>query len=102
MHTVKPLDEEAVLLAARETRALFTLEEHSVIGGLGGAVAEVLAEHSDGLPVFRRFGLPSAFAATAGTQEFLRAQHGLCPESLAAEIRTALEKLQLLADRAGA
>lgn len=43
MHTIKPLDEEAILKAARETGAIVTAEEHSVLGGLGGAVAEVLA-----------------------------------------------------------
>ena len=46
MHTIKPLDESAVLRAAHETGAIVTVEEHSVIGGLGGAVAEVLADHA--------------------------------------------------------
>ncbi len=86
MHTVKPLDVAAVLSAARETGAVFTLEEHSVIGGLGGAVAEVLAESSERHVTFRRFGLPSAFCRTVGTQEFLRAQHGLSAEALAETI----------------
>src|SRR4029079_213601 len=44
MHTISPLDEEPVLDAARETNAIFTIEEHSVVGGLGGAVAELLLE----------------------------------------------------------
>jgi len=44
MHTVKPLDADSILAAAQETGAVFTLEEHSVVGGLGGAVAELLAE----------------------------------------------------------
>ena len=82
MHTLKPLDEEAVLAAARETSAIVTLEEHSVIGGLGGAVAEVLAE-SDGPRVrFRRIGLPSAFSPHIGTQEYMQRQHGLDAESI--------------------
>jgi transketolase len=92
MHTVKPLDSDAILAAARETGAVFTLEEHSVIGGLGGAVAELLAETSEGAIVFKRFGLPSAFSSVVGTQEYLRAQHGLSVESLAVAIRSALEK----------
>jgi transketolase len=92
MHTVKPLDSDAILAAARETGAVFTLEEHSVIGGLGGAVAELLAETSEGSIVFKRFGLPSAFSSVVGTQEYLRAQHGLSVESLAVAIRSALEK----------
>jgi transketolase len=44
MHTIKPLDREAVLRAARRSRVLLTVEEHNILGGLGGAVAEVLAE----------------------------------------------------------
>ena len=54
MHTVKPLDEAAVLAAASETGAIVTVEEHSVIGGLGGAVAEVLADHAVAIPFLRR------------------------------------------------
>lgn len=48
MHTIKPLDEEAVLNAAKQSRLILTIEEHNILGGLGGAVAEVLAEA--GLP----------------------------------------------------
>ena len=44
IHTIKPLDEELIIEAAKETGRIFTVEEHSVIGGLGGAVAEVLSE----------------------------------------------------------
>ena len=81
MHTLKPLDEEAVLAAARETGAILTLEQHSVIGGLGGAVAELLAEA--GVPVrFRRIGLASAFSPRVGSQEWLERQHGLDEESI--------------------
>lgn len=45
LHTIKPLDEEIIQTAAEETKAIVTVEEHSIYGGLGGAVAEVLAEH---------------------------------------------------------
>jgi transketolase len=56
MHTVKPIDRDAILLAARETGAILTVEEHNILGGLGGAVAEVLAEA--GVPCrFKRHGL---------------------------------------------
>jgi transketolase len=76
MHTIKPLDEEAVLQAAAETGAVLTVEEHSLLGGLGSAVAEVLAENGVGT-AFRRLGVPSAFARTAGSQEYLRTCFGL-------------------------
>src|SRR5579872_242418 len=92
MHTVKPLDADAIRAAARETGAVFTLEEHSVDGGLGGAVAELLAEAGDGPLTFRRFGLPSAFSPVVGTQEYLRAQHGLTAEAVASAIASILEK----------
>jgi transketolase len=60
MHTIKPIDEAEITSAATETGAVITVEEHSVIGGLGGAVAEVLADR--GLPVrFRRHGIYDEF-----------------------------------------
>lgn len=92
MHTVKPIDAEAIIRAARDTQAVFTLEEHSIVGGLGGAVAEVLAESLDRPAVFKRFGLPPAFSTAFGSQEYLREQHGLAPESLARQVHLLLEK----------
>src|SRR5262249_53507868 len=62
MHTLKPLDADAVLAAARETRAIVTIEEHSVIGGLGSAVAEVLAEAEGATGAFNRRGRPLALS----------------------------------------
>jgi transketolase len=82
MHTLKPLDTESVLAAARETAALFTLEEHSITGGLGSAVAEVLAENNSSRVLFRRIGLPPVFSPHIGTQEYMQRQHGLDPESI--------------------
>lgn len=81
MHTVKPLDEGAILAAARETRAIVTVEEHSIIGGLGGAVAECLAESGISVP-FKRIGLPSAFSAHIGSQDYLRSKYNLSPEGI--------------------
>jgi transketolase len=101
MHTVKPLDVDATLEAARSTGAIFTLEEHSVLGGLGSAVSEVLAEFREGMVTFKRFGLPSDFSSMVGTQEFLREQHGLSTESLAVAIRSILEEDRSLTAVAG-
>lgn len=83
MHTVKPLDCESVLAAARETGAILTVEEHSVIGGLGGAVAEVLAENDEARVPFKRIGLPSSFTTVVGSQEFLRDRLGLSAAAIA-------------------
>ena len=94
MHTLKPLDEEAVLAATRETRAIATLEEHSVIGGLGGAVAEVLAELPNGGTPFTRIGLKSAFVSTAGGPGYLREQAGLSVEAVTERLLKLLDRHQ--------
>jgi len=97
MHTLKPLDTAAIESAARETGAIFTLEEHSVVGGLGGAVAEFLAENAEPPVVFKRFGLPSEFSSFVGSQEFIRTRQGLSAEAVALGIRAKLEKAPRLA-----
>lgn len=81
LHTIKPLDRDAVARAASETRYVFTLEEHSVEGGLGGAVAEVMAEFESGAPL-KRLGLRPEFNKTVGDQNYLKAMHGLDEESV--------------------
>lgn len=61
MHTIKPLDVEAILKAATETGHIITAEEHNIYGGLGSAVAEVVAE--SGIPCkFKRLGIPDTFS----------------------------------------
>jgi transketolase len=90
MHTLKPLDTEAVLTAARETGAIFTIEEHSLIGGLGSAVAEVLAE-ADGTKVpFKRIGVPSGFSLHLGSQEYMQDCHGLTEAGIAHSVASIL------------
>lgn len=85
MHTVKPLDTEAIRRAAAETGHIVTLEEHSILGGLGGAVAETLAE--SGIPAkFRRIGTPSVFAKEVGCQDYLKKVYRLDAESVAEQV----------------
>ncbi len=86
MHTVKPLDREAVAAVASGCRRLFTYEEHSVTGGLGGAVAEILAEQ--GGPPLHRFGLPDAYCLRFGTHDELLHHCGLLPAQVATAIRS--------------
>jgi transketolase len=85
MHTVKPLDRAAVLRAAAETPLLVTIEEHTVIGGLGGAVAEVLAEAGAGTPL-RRLGLQDVFAVMSGSYEDVKERHGLTAAAVVQEV----------------
>jgi transketolase len=89
IHTIKPLDDDAVLSAAR-TGAVFTLEEHSVIGGLGSAVSELLLEAGKVPTRFKRLGLPPAFTTVVGDQAYLRRAYGLDASSITSAIASAL------------
>ncbi len=82
MHTLKPLDVNAVLQAASETGCVLTVEEHLATGGLGGAVAEVLLDHGQA-PRFRRLALPETVAALTGKQSDLLRVYGLDAEGIA-------------------
>lgn len=61
MHTIKPIDKEAIIKAVQETRRIITVEDHNTIGGLGSAVAEVIAENGMACG-FSRLGIPDAFS----------------------------------------
>jgi len=89
MHTVKPIDKEAILRAAEETRLIVTIEEHTVIGGLGGAVAEVLAEAGAGTPL-RRLGLQDVFACMVGSHQDLKNRFGITAEAIVKAVRDGL------------
>jgi transketolase len=91
VHTVKPLDSEAILQAAAKTRLVVTVEEHNVVGGLGSAVLEALADGTAGpLPPVRRLGIPDRFSNHYGSQQALMANFGLDAKGIVAAIRTAL------------
>jgi transketolase len=87
MHTVKPIDRALVAELAGGCRMIATVEEHSIVGGLGEAVAGVLADSP--VPAgraaarLRRFALPDAYAHEAGSQAYFRRRHGLTAEQIA-------------------
>ncbi|MEJ2744790.1 MAG: transketolase C-terminal domain-containing protein, partial [bacterium] len=87
MPTVKPLDEKLVLESAKRTKAIFTIEEHSLIGGLGSAVCETLAESKHRVLV-KRFALPDKYGKFIGDQQYLLAQRGLLPTQIAERINS--------------
>ena len=91
MHTVKPLDTQTVRKAAEESGVIYTLEEENVIGGLGGAVAEFLAESDDIHCRFRRFGVPDTYGRGSGSISWLRKQAGIDAESVAGRIEKHLK-----------
>lgn len=87
MHTIKPLDEELVLQAARETGAIVTSEEHNIYGGLGAAVAELLAENCPTPMVIH--GVQDRFGHSGDPAQLLK-RHGLTAQALADAVRKAV------------
>ena len=85
MHTIKPLDREAVIAAAQETGKILTVEEHNIYGGLGDAVASVIAEEGLGIS-FKKHGLQDCFSAI-GYAEDLYAHYGLDANGIADQAR---------------
>jgi len=94
MHTIKPLDTQAVLAAARETSAIATVEEHSITGGLGSAVAEALAETSEWRVPFKRLGLPPTFTSLVGSHEYLKEAYSLSVEGIRRSLEPILERVR--------
>lgn len=88
MHTIKPLDEELVIKAARETGCIVTTEEHSVIGGLGGAVCELLSGTCP-VPVLRH-GVNDEFGRSGKAEQVLE-HYGLTARRIAEKARQAIE-----------
>jgi transketolase len=81
LHTLKPIDQEIILKAAKETAAVFTIEEHCVIGGLGSAVAEILAE-ANLKTTFKRLALPDSFIKETGSRNYLLEKTGLSAKTI--------------------
>lgn len=85
MHTVKPIDKEIILESAKKTGNIFTLEEHNIIGGLGSAVSEILAESHNSVK-FKRFGVNDIFQEKVGSQKYLRTINSLSAQDIANNI----------------
>lgn len=88
IHTIKPLDKDIIEKAARKTGLLISVEEHSVIGGLGGAVAEALSETYP-VPLVR-IGVPDTFGHSGPGADLLK-EFGLCAENIVAKTKEALK-----------
>ena len=80
--TLKPLDEEAIRTLAARLPHLITLEEHTVIGGLGGAVSEILAGMSGPRAQLTRMGMPDCYSCVVGDQQYLRTYYGMDAQSV--------------------
>jgi len=86
LHTVKPLDTELLSSLTPKYSLWITLEEHSLIGGLGASIAEWMIDHTIQQTKLLRFGTPDRFPHPIGSQKYLRAQYGLEPETITGRI----------------
>jgi transketolase len=89
LHTIKPIDKELIVKCAGETGAVVTAEEHSIVGGLGGAVAEVVVENT--LVPMVRVGIKDMFGESGKPEELL-VKYGLTVESIMDAVRTVLKR----------
>ena len=88
IHTIKPIDKEIIEQAIIETGKIVTIEDHNVIGGLGSAVAEVIAEYGSGV-TFRRLGL-HGFSEGYGNYAQVKAKNGIGVDSICKEVKECL------------
>jgi transketolase len=88
IHTIKPLDKEIIIKAAKETKGIVTAEEHQIIGGLGSAVAEVSSEHCP-VPI-RMVGMPDCFGESGKPEELMH-RYGLSSENIIKQTLTLIK-----------
>jgi transketolase len=91
---LQPLDHGLIQDLAQTSLLVVTIEEHSIIGGLGGAVAEVLAELPGPKPPLVRLGLRDGFSCEVGDQEYLREIYGLSPGAIVQRVKEALSRIK--------
>jgi transketolase len=92
LHTIKPLDTKAIVAAARGVRLVVTIEEHSIVGGLGSAVLEALADTGEPMPPVRRLGIGDEFAKHYGNQQKLMDVWGINPDGVVGAVTHGLAR----------
>lgn len=90
---IKPIDINLIIKSVKKHQHVFTIEEHSVIGGLGSAIAEVLIENSIRIKKFKRFGFNDSFCRTIGNYDYMRDSMGLSAKKIAKRIELELNSL---------
>ncbi len=90
MHTIKPLDDEAVMAAVTDTRRIITLEDHNIFGGLGSAVADVIAKSGKGC-AFEKVGIPDCYSEV-GYPEDLYSYNKLDTDGIIEKVREVMGK----------
>jgi hypothetical protein len=90
MHTLRPFDQEAVIKAAQNSKAIITIEEHSIYGGLGSLCASLLMDQGISIP-FKIVGIPDEYTITGSQQEIFE-HYGISPDGLASAGKKLLNK----------
>lgn len=93
VHTLKPIDDKLILEMSKNKKAIFSVEEHGIIGGLGSAVSELVSGYVK-MPVLTRIGTPDSFIKHIGSQEYLRDKLSLSAEGISKTIRLTLTNIQ--------
>lgn len=91
MHTIKPINKEAILNAAVETKAIITAEEHSIIGGLGSAIAEIVTMHMERPVPIRMVGIKDTFAESGKADDLLE-KYGLTKDKIVEAVLSVIKK----------
>ena len=90
LYSIKPIDREAIVKAAKETGAIVTVEEHNLSGGVGSAVSEVLCDEGLAGVKFKRLGLPDVYVTKIGCQRWLCEEYGIGPTGIKAAVKSVL------------
>lgn len=95
IHTIKPIDKEIILKVAYETQAILTVEEHSIFGGLGSCVSEVILENCKVPVSFKRLGLNGTFASGYGSYEEMKEMNGVSRKDIVREAKYVYESINM-------
>jgi transketolase len=87
MHTLKPIDKEALIQSSNEVQSVITLEEHTIVGGLGSACAELILEEGINIKNFKRIGINDLFPSGYGSQADMMKRNGLSVENVISTIK---------------
>jgi len=88
---IKPIDSENIIKTAKRSKIIVTIEEHSIIGGLGGAVAEIMSEIAEPHAVLYRAGLKDTYTSQVGDQYYLRDYYGISANKIYEQVINMLE-----------
>ena len=91
LHTIKPFDAQLVRTLFAEGKVVVSIEEHSSVGGLSGAILESLVGQAANLSTYHRFAVPDQFATVVGDRDFIRDQYGLSPAKIVSSLTRALK-----------